>query len=365
MTSGDQEPRITRIGRIRLNSLRALHEPFHPFHPSDPWFFTNLYEAAAPWTPPSPSAITRHMPGTDPRRVAYSSVGVLIAAMFVLQGGAAFAKNLFPLVGPEGGSTLRLAWASLLLCVVWRPWRHRFTSHQWFWLCVYGLCVGGMNLLIYKAVDRIPLGVAVAVEFTGPLAVAVLGSRRLLDLVWVLLAAAGLALLMPWSAFGQPLDRIGLLYALAAGACWGVYIVAGKRVAHSAPGGIVTAIGMTIGLALALPFGIATAGSKLLSWEAIRIAVLVSLLSSIIPYSLEIVALRNLPARTFGVLMALEPVIASMMGAMILWEWLTPIQWAAMALIIGASVGSTVTSAIPAPGPIDATDQDPEPALPI
>lgn len=305
------------------------------------------------------------MTGTDLRRASYSSVGVLIAAMFVLQGGAAFAKNLFPLVGPEGGTTLRLAWASLLLCAVWRPWRQRFTSREWGWLLLYGLSLGGMNLLIYKALNLIPLGVAVAVEFTGPLAVAVLGSRRLLDLVWVVLAVAGIGLLLPSADFGRPLDRLGLLYALGAGGCWGLYIIAGQRVAHSAPGGIVTALGMTIALVLALPFGIQGAGWSLLGWEAIRIAAVVSLLSSIIPYSLEISALRNLPARTFGVLMALEPVIASVMGAIVLRERLTAVQWTAMSLIIAASIGSTVTSESASPGPIDATDEDPEPTLPI
>jgi len=305
------------------------------------------------------------MPGTDPRHASYSAVGILIVAMFILQGGAALAKNLFPLVGPEGGTTLRLAWASLLLCAAWRPWRHPLTREQWAWLLMYGLSLGGMNLLIYKALERIPLGVAVAVEFTGPLAVAVLGSHRKLDLLWVVLAIGGIGLLMPWAAFGQPLDHLGLLCALIAGACWGLYIVAGKRVAHSAPGGIVTALGMSIALVLALPFGIASAGWKLLAWEALRIAAVVSVLSSIIPYSLELVALRRLPARTFGVLMALEPVVASIMGAIVLREWLTPIQWAAMALIIAASVGSTVTSETASPGPIDATDADPEPTLPI
>jgi len=305
------------------------------------------------------------MPGIDPRRASYSSVGVLIVAMFVLQGGAAFAKNLFPLVGPEGGTTLRLAWASLLLCLAWRPWRQRFTTSEWRWLLLYGLSLGGMNLLIYKALDRIPLGVAVAVEFTGPLAVAVLGSRRLLDLVWVVLAAMGIALLFPWTDLGEPLDHFGLMCALGAGACWGFYIVAGKRVAHSAPGGIVTALGMSIALVLALPFGVASAGASLLNWNAIGIAAIVSLLSSVIPYSLEIVALRNLPARTFGILMAMEPVIASIMGAIVLQEWLTTLQAGAMSLIIAASVGSTTTSEKAAPGPIDPTDDDPEPALPI
>ena len=206
------------------------------------------------------SIITRDMAATDPRRVSFSSVGILIAAMVVLQAGAAFAKNLFPLVGPEGGTTLRLAWASLLLSIAGRPWRQRFTTHQWLWLAAYGVSLGGMNVLIYKSLDRIPLGIAVAVEFTGPLAVAVLGSRRLLDLLWVGLAVAGIVLLMPWAAFGEPLDRLGLLYALIAGGFWGTYIVAGQRVAHSAPGGVVTAIGMTIGLVVAAPFGIASAG---------------------------------------------------------------------------------------------------------
>lgn len=305
------------------------------------------------------------MSRSDSTHTSLTSIGLLIVAMSFLQCGAAYAKNLFPLVGPEGATTLRLIWAAALLGIVWRPWRHRFTGVEFRAILVYGLSLGGMNLLIYQALERIPLGIAVALEFTGPLAVAVLGSRRLLDLAWVALAALGIVLLLPMTAVGKPLDPYGVLLSLAAGLCWGLYIIYGKRVAGTVHGGVVTAWGMTVGMLLALPFGIARAGMGLLNWKAIQIAAVVSLLSSVIPYSLEIKALKNMPTRTFGILMALEPVIASVFGAIMLRESLLPLQWLAMACIIAASIGSTATSTPGAPRAGAEAEDDPEPQLPM
>ncbi len=305
------------------------------------------------------------MPRLVPSHSAFSSVGLLLFAMVILQSGAASAKSLFPMVGPEGATTLRLLWASLLLGVAWRPWRHRLTRRDRGAILVYGLALGGMNLTMYKAFERIPLGIAVGLEFVGPLTVAVVGSRRWLDAAWVALAAAGVVLLLPITSISQPLDPVGILYALAGAACWGAYIIYGKRVAGRVHGGVVTALGMTLGMLVALPFGIARAGADLLRWDAIRLAAVVAVLSSVIPYSMEIVALKRLSARTFGVLMALEPVVACIIGAIILRESLAAIQVLAMGLIIAASIGSTTSSATSDHTPVPAASDDPEPTLPL
>ena len=293
-----------------------------------------------------------------------SSTGLLVLAMVILQSGAAYAKTLFPLVGPEGATTLRLLFASTILCVAWRPWRHRFSPSERKAVVVYGLALGGMNILIYKAVDLIPLGIAVALEFVGPLAVAVLGSRRWLDLFWVALAACGILLLLPIADFESSLNPWGVLYALMAGVCWGIYIVYGKQVAGTLHGGVVTAVGMSVGMFVALPFGIARAGADLFNWKAIRIAIVVSIFSSVIPYSLEIVALKRIAARTFGVLMALEPVVASVLAVLILGERLTGLQAAAMAMIVAASIGATAFSGEQNQRQPAETD-DPEPQPPL
>ncbi|HWU71555.1 MAG TPA: EamA family transporter, partial [Pseudoxanthomonas sp.] len=193
--------------------------------------------------------------------MAWPVLAVLVSIVSV-QAGASLAKQLFPVIGPTGTTTVRLVMGTLILWAVLRPWRVRGTL-PWKWLLAYGVTLGTMNTVFYLALQRIPLGIAVAVEFLGPLAVAVIGSRRAIDFVWVALAAAGLLLFVPWDQAQQSLDIIGLLLALLAGACWGMYIVFGQRLGAD-HGTSMVAYGSLVAMVVAAPWGIASAGTALL-----------------------------------------------------------------------------------------------------
>ena len=268
---------------------------------------------------------------------------VLIGAVASFQLGAAMAKSLFPLVGASGAATLRLVLAAAMLLPVWRPWRLRPTPREWSALAAYGTAIGLMNFLFYSALRTIPLGIAVSLEFTGPLAVALLASRAAADFLWVALAALGLALLFGVGAPAQQQDPWGILCALGAGLCWALYILLGRRVgvAHGGPS---AALGLAIGAAVIAPIGLAQAGAAMFSPGILPVALGVALLSSALPYSLEMFALTRLPARTFGVLMSLDPAFGALSGLVFLGERLGPIQWAAIACIMLASGGSAATS---------------------
>ncbi|WP_245504729.1 EamA family transporter [Aquabacter spiritensis] len=270
-------------------------------------------------------------------------VGVVVA-MASIQTGAAIGKSLFPAVGPAGATTLRLVFASLILAVVWRPWRHLPPRGAWRAILLYGAALGGMNLLFYMSLARIPLGVAVALEFTGPLAVAVAGSRRLLDWLFVAMAVVGVALLLPFHGAAEDLDLIGAGYALAAGACWAVYILFGQKSGAQVHGGAAAALGMIIASCVALPVGIAQAGADLLSWSLVPVALAVAVLSSALPYSLEMLALKRLPTQTFSILMSGEPALGALSGLIILGEHLTVSQWLAIGLVVAASAGSSLSA---------------------
>lgn len=270
--------------------------------------------------------------------------------MVSIQSGASLSKQLFPVVGAPGTTALRLLFATAVLVAVFRPWTRWPRGSEWTAIGLYGLSLGGMNLLFFQALERIPLGVAVALEFVGPLAVALGASRRRRDFLWAALAIAGLGLLLPFNRLSAGLDGLGAAYALAAGACWALYIVFGKRVGGSVPGGIATTLGMTCALALALPIGWAHAGSALFDPRLIPLGLAIGILSSALPYSLEMIALKALPTQTFGILMSLEPAIAALSGLVFLGERLTPLQLVAMGLVMAASVGST-TAAPEAPAP--------------
>src|SRR4051794_9222443 len=244
-----------------------------------------------------------------PRRVLVSDrasgVALVVAAVTSLQFGAGFAVTLFDDLGPAGAAFLRLAVAALVLLAIWRP---RVAGHPRTDLRVavlFGVVLGTMNLSIYSAMDRIPLGVAVTIEFAGPLAVAVISSRRALDLLWVALAAAGILLLA--DPGGGSLDHAGVAFALLAATMWALYIVLGKITGRLFPGGSGLALAMAVGAVVIAPLGIADAGGALLHPNLLAAGALVALASSVIPYSLELEALRRLPARVFGVLMSLEP----------------------------------------------------------
>jgi len=268
---------------------------------------------------------------------------VVMGAMICIPVGATIAKSLLPLVGAAGATALRMSLASLMLLVYWRPWRMRPTLRTLGAIVVYGVAMGCMNLCFYAALRTVPLGIVVAVEFTGPLAVAMIASSRGIDFLWIALAVLGLAVLLPFGGASGTVNLVGLAYALGAGFCWAIYILFGKRAGAQA-GGQTTALGAIIGTMIILPLGIAEAGSRLLSPSLLPAAIGVALLSSALPYSLEMFALTRLPTRTFGVLMSLEPAIAALVGFGFLGERLTGWQWAAILSIMLASGGSAATS---------------------
>jgi inner membrane transporter RhtA len=273
------------------------------------------------------------------------------------QCGAALVKELFPLVGVAGATALRLTLASLMLAIVWRPWRLVPTARAMRSILIYGAAMGLMNFLFYSALERIPLGIAVALEFTGPLAVAIAASHRAVDFLWIVLAAAGILALLPHGmgppgmgppgvgppGFARGLPPAGIACALGAGVCWALYIVFGQR-AGSAHGGATAALGTLVGAALTLPVGVAHAGAALFSPALLPTACVVAFLSSALPYSLEMYALMRLPARTFGVLMSAQPALGALSGLCFLGERLTVIQWAAIGGIMIASGGSAAGS---------------------
>lgn len=277
------------------------------------------------------------------RSLVVAVISVLLA-MITIQSGASIAKQLFPVIGPEGTTALRLGFSALVLWLVFRPWRSLPQGRDWRAIVVYGLCLGGMNILFYLAIARIPLGIGVALEFTGPLAVALFSSRRKRDLIWVGFAIAGILLLLPDMQGADALDPVGVVLALAAGACWAGYILFGKRTNAQASGGITVALGMTVAAAFLVPLGAISQGMALLSWDVLPLGFLVGILSSAIPYSLEMVALRNMTSQNFSVFMSMEPAIAALAGFFILAELLTLWQWLAIVLVIMASLGSSLTS---------------------
>jgi inner membrane transporter RhtA len=269
-------------------------------------------------------------------------VAILIAAMLCFQLGATMAKGLFPAVGASGTTALRLALSAIMLLAVWRPWRLRLRPSEIRVILIYGLALGWMNFFFYLSLRYIPLGIAVALEFTGPLALAMAASRRAVDFVWILMAGLGLLALLPIGLGSAQLDLVGVGCGLAAGACWALYIYFGRK-AGAAHGGQTTALGMTIGAIVIVPIGAAQAGMQLLSPAILPTALAVALLSSAIPYSLEMLAMPRLPTRTVGVLMSLDPALGAVAGLLFLGESLSWIQWAAIASIMAASAGSAAT----------------------
>jgi inner membrane transporter RhtA len=269
-------------------------------------------------------------------------IAALLVAMVCFQLGATLAKGLFPIVGAGGTAALRLAIASLILLAVWRPWHIRFTRQQLRTVIVYGVAMGWMNYFFYLALSYIPLGITMALEFTGPLGVALFASRRPIDFLWIVLAALGLVALLPLGLGGQPLSVFGVVFALGAGACWALYILFGRR-AGAAHGGQITALGTVIGALMIVPIGFAHSGATLLAPAILPLAVGVAVLSSALPYSLEMYAMPRIPTRTFGVLMSLNPALGAVAGLVFLDEALTLVQWAAIASIVGASAGSAAT----------------------
>lgn len=274
------------------------------------------------------------------------SGGLVIGAIASIQFGSALAATLFQRLGPGGAVFLRLTSAALILLLLWRPRLTQRSSSELRLACVFGLVLAGMNLSFYEALQRIPLGIAVAVEFIGPLAVAVAGSRRRLDLLWVALAVAGIIALTRGPAHG--LDGLGLGLALLAGCLWGAYILLNARLGRAYEGSTGLALAMVVGAVVAMPAGVLDAGSHLLEPESLALGSAVGILSSAIPYSFEIEALRRMAAHVFGVLMSLEPAMAALAGLLILGQSLGMRALAGIVLVTLASVGASRQGEAPA-----------------
>jgi inner membrane transporter RhtA len=274
-----------------------------------------------------------------------AAVGMVLVACVSPQLGAALAVTLFGELGPAGAASLRLAFAALILLAIWRP---RLTGDLRL-PAAFGVALGLMNWSFYEALDRIPLGIAVTIEFSGPLLVAVIGSRRPLDGLWVALAAAGIVLLV--NPVGGSLDPVGVGFALIAGVCWMSYIYLSKRTGAAFPGGSGLAIAMAVGALIVFPAGVLQADGALTQPNLLGAALVVALLSSVIPYSLELEALRRLPEAVFGVLMSLDPAVAAVVGFLALGQTLEPPEVLGIAMVVVASAGAASLGHRPAPAP--------------
>lgn len=267
----------------------------------------------------------------------------LLGGMVSLSVGTSFAKQLFPVIGAEGTATLRVGLSALVLVCIWRPWRFRLSRADAGRVLLYGLVLGLMNLTFYLSLRTIPLGPAIAIEFAGPLTLALVHSRRWIHFVWVACAVVGLGLLLPMRGGLHALDPVGVAFAAAAGLFWALYIMFGKRLSHMHAGQSV-ALGMSTAAMVILPFGLVSAGPALLAPSVLLLGLGVALVSSALPYSLEMIALRHIPQRTFGVLLSAEPAIGAIAGLFLLHERLSGLQWLAIGCVVVASVGAILTT---------------------
>lgn len=273
----------------------------------------------------------------------------VLGSVTALGIGTSWAKHwLFPAVGAQGTTALRVGFSALLVLLLWRPWRWHLSRADAKAVVLYGAALGGMNLMFYLSLRTLPFGLAVAIEFAGPLAVAIGSSRRAVDFVWVLLAIAGLGLLLPLGLSGSPLDPAGVAFALGAAVFWALYIVFGKRAGHLHAGHSVS-LGLLVAALVVVPVGVAHAGAALLSPGLLLIGVAVAAVSSAVPISLEMMALKRLPKEAFGIMISMEPAVAALVAMALLGEHLSAVQWLAIGCIMAASMGSAATAARPVP----------------
>lgn len=270
------------------------------------------------------------------------AVPAALLSMVCVQGGASIAKQLFPAIGAIGTSSLRIGLSAVLLTLINRPKFWRFTKQQWIYAALYGVGIAAMNCIFYLAMQRIPLGLAVTVEFIGPLFLALALSRKLLDVVWAMLACAGILLIVPWTS--NNIDLIGLGLAFLAGVFWAMYIVMGGKVAKVMEGKDAVTTGMLFATILIIPFAIWDGSvfnaTPLLLLKGLGVAVF----SSALPFSLDFIALKRLPAKTFSILTSLQPAFAAFSGLLFLQEALTFIQWISICCVVAASMGTTIFS---------------------
>jgi len=268
----------------------------------------------------------------------------VLGSVTALGVGTSWAKqSLFPVVGAQGTTAVRVGLSALLMLMLWRPWRWRLSRADAQAVVLYGAALGAMNLMFYLSLQTLPFGLAVAIEFAGPLAVAIWSSRRAVDFVWVALAIVGLALLLPLGLSGSTLDPLGVLYAVGAAVFWALYIVFGKRAGHLHAGQSVS-LGLMVAALVVVPVGVAHAGAALLSPSVLLVGVAVAAISSALPISLEMMALKRLPKEAFGIMISMEPAVAALLALALLGERLDTVQWLAIGCIVAASMGSAATA---------------------
>jgi inner membrane transporter RhtA len=265
----------------------------------------------------------------------------VLGSILSVQIGAAVAKGLFPVLGAASTALIRIGLSAVILILVNRPDIRSLTKKQWFAVMPYGLCLGAMNLIFYLAIERVPLGIAVTLEFIGPLLLAVVTSKRKIDFLWILFAAGGIVLIAPWS--GNGVDLLGAAMAIFAGFLWACYIILSARTSAVLDGNISVTIGMMFATLVALPVGISSGGFSNFTYGLILPAIGLALLSSAIPFTLEMKALKQIPAKTFSILMSLEPVVAAICGVFFLKEYLSLAESAAIVLVVVASTGTMLT----------------------
>ena len=284
---------------------------------------------------------------TPPVSGRASGVALAIASMSIIQLGAALSEPLFDRIGPSGTVVLRLVFAALILWPFVRP-RLRGRSRADLRAAVaLGVCSGALTLAFFEAISRIPLGVAVTIEFLGPLGVALAGSRHARDVIWVALAGGGVALLTLGDGAGEPIELAGVLFALLSGCCWAAYIVLTKQVGARWQGFDGLAVSLAVAALVSLPFGVTGAGGDLLQPGVLLAGIGLALLMPLIPYALELVSLRRLPTALFGVIMSLEPAIAALLGFLVLSQSLAVTGIVAIAMVVVASAGATLSAREP------------------
>jgi len=275
-------------------------------------------------------------------KISIPPIPAVLLSIISVQCGAAIAKTLFPEIGAAATASLRIGLSAVILLIAFRPDLRKLNAKQWKYVSLYGLSLGAMNMVFYMAIERIPIGLGVTLEFVGPLLLAMFGSKKMIDFIWVFLAAAGIALIAPWKNNG--LDLTGVLLALLAGIFWAAYIILGGRISKIMKGGEAVAVGMLFATLLILPFGIWSGGLHILNANLFGLGAALALLSSAIPFTLEIKALKKLPARTFSILMSLEPAMAALAAFLFLQERLSLKECLAVAFVVIASAGSSLTA---------------------
>lgn len=272
------------------------------------------------------------------------ALGLLLIAMISLQSSGSLAKVLFEQFPIVTVSALRLTFSAVILAIIFQVWKIQFKQIKWKAIVSYGVALAGMNMLFYLAIDRLPLGLAVSFEFIGPLSVALYYARQKFDFIWVGLAIIGLILLFPFDQAKQPLDLLGVFFALAAGACWALYIIAGQR-PSGVSGNHTVCLGMFVGSIILMPIALSIGlPASVFEINHLMLFITLAILASALPFTLEMIALRNLTALSFGTLMSIEPAVAALSGYVFLGEQLLWNQWLALFTIICASIGCTYTT---------------------